>query len=151
MSFQPWAKPDPQSTAGLNSAMVYGQNMQFTVGLNHQVALGNNLQLCINPGVLSDLLGAPASPILSGAMGQRTWREPAVHHRLQRQRHLGTPVSRSDMGPEQVTLNVDQNKPFHDDHVLPDRFGLPGLCHSVRINHRRERPGHCCVIIFQST
>lgn len=49
--------------------MVYGQNVQFTAGLNHQVTLGSNLQLCINPGVLFDLLGAPASPTLSGLWG----------------------------------------------------------------------------------
>lgn len=69
MSFQPWENPDPQSIEGLNSAMVYGENIQFAVGLNHQVALGSNLQLCINPSVLFESLNLPSCQGLSGFWG----------------------------------------------------------------------------------
>ena len=55
--YQPWANPDPQSIAGLNAAMVYGENLAFTTGVNHQIAVGSNLQLCINPGTLVAMMG----------------------------------------------------------------------------------------------
>lgn len=68
-SFQPWANPDPQSVAGLNSAMVYGENIQFCTGVNHQIAVGSNLQLCINPGTLVAMMGGPATSALSDFFG----------------------------------------------------------------------------------
>jgi hypothetical protein len=67
--FQPWANPAPQSVAGLNSAMVYGENIQFCTGVNHQIAVGSNLQLCINPGTLVAMLGGPACSALSDFFG----------------------------------------------------------------------------------
>jgi hypothetical protein len=67
--FQPWANPDPQSVAGLNSAMVYGENIQFATGVNHQIAVGSNLQLCINPGTLVAMLGGPACSALADFFG----------------------------------------------------------------------------------
>jgi hypothetical protein len=67
--YQPWANPDPQSVAGLNSQMVYGENIQFTTGVNHQVAVGSNLQLCVNPGTLVAMLGGPATSALSDFFG----------------------------------------------------------------------------------
>jgi hypothetical protein len=69
MAYTAWQKPDPQSVAGLNSVLVYGENLQVAVGINHQVALGSNLALCINPLVLFDLLGVPGSSTLSGFWG----------------------------------------------------------------------------------
>jgi hypothetical protein len=68
-SFQPWANPDPQSIAGLNSSMVYGENVQFAVGINHQVAVGSNLQLCINPGTFMSEMAGPACAALGGFFG----------------------------------------------------------------------------------
>jgi hypothetical protein len=67
--YQPWVNPDPQSVAGLNSAMVYGENIQFTTGVNHQVAVGSNLQLCVNPGTLTAMLGGPACSALNDFFG----------------------------------------------------------------------------------
>jgi hypothetical protein len=67
--FQPWANPDPQSVAGLNSAMVYGENIQFCTGVNHQIAVGSNVQLCVNPGTLVAMLGGPACSSLSDFFG----------------------------------------------------------------------------------
>jgi len=67
--FQPWANPDPQSVAGLNSQMVYGENIQFCTGVNHQIAVGSNLQLCINPGTLTAMMGGPACSALSDFFG----------------------------------------------------------------------------------
>jgi hypothetical protein len=110
-SFQPWANPDPQSVAGLNSAMVYGENLQFTTGMNHQVALGSNLQLCINPAVLFDLLNLPGSATLAGLWGTGlggnmqftigsnttfTWgRQFDIH-----------------LGPEKIEVNANEHKAF---------------------------------------
>src|ERR1700692_4647356 len=67
--FQPWANPDPQSVAGLTSAMVYGENIQCATGVNHQIAVGSNLQLCINPGTLVAMMGGPACSSLSDFFG----------------------------------------------------------------------------------
>ena len=67
--YQPWANPDPQSIVGLNSAMVYGENIQFVTGVNHQVAVGSNVQVCINPGTLVAMLGGPACSSLSDFFG----------------------------------------------------------------------------------
>jgi hypothetical protein len=110
-SFQPWANPDPQSVAGLNSQMVYGENLQFTAGMNHQVALGSNLQMCINPAVLFDLLNLPGSSTLAGLWGTGlggnmqftigsnatvTWgRQFDIH-----------------MGPEKIEINGNEHKAF---------------------------------------
>lgn len=67
--YQPWPSPDPQSVAGLNSAMVFGENVQCAVGVNHQIAVGSNLQFCINPGTLiSELAGAKCAA-LNGFFG----------------------------------------------------------------------------------
>jgi type VI secretion system secreted protein VgrG len=42
-------EPPPIGVAGLNSVMVFGENLQVAAGLNHQLAVGNNMQICINP------------------------------------------------------------------------------------------------------
>lgn len=47
-SGNPMPHPPPIGVMGLNSVMVYGENLQVATGLNHQLAVGNNLQLCIN-------------------------------------------------------------------------------------------------------
>ena len=67
--FQPWANPDPQSVAGLNSQMVYGENIQFAAGVNHQIAVGSNLQLCVNPGTFISMMGGPACSALNDFFG----------------------------------------------------------------------------------
>jgi hypothetical protein len=62
--------PPPIGVMGLNSVMVYGENLQVATGLNHQLAVGNNLQLCINPlGLMAGVPSLPAAPILTGAVG----------------------------------------------------------------------------------
>jgi hypothetical protein len=67
--FQPWTNPDPQTITGLNSQMVYGENIQFATGLNHQIALGSNLQLCVNPAAMVDGFGIPGSAAFAGLFG----------------------------------------------------------------------------------
>jgi hypothetical protein len=55
---------------GLNSVMVYGENLQVAAGLNHQLAVGNNIQICINPlGLAAGVPGLPAAPALTAALG----------------------------------------------------------------------------------
>ena len=62
--------PRPAAVLGLNSAMVYGQNLQVAMPLNHQIAVGSNLQLCINPaGLAAGVPGLPASAGATGALG----------------------------------------------------------------------------------
>jgi len=68
-SYVPWPKPDPQAIVGLNSVMVYGENMQAAAGLNHQLAVGSNLQVCVNPSVLVEMLKAPGSEVFSMLSG----------------------------------------------------------------------------------
>ena len=66
----PWGKPAPQGVGGLNSIMVYGENLQVAVGLNHQLALGSNIQICINPaGLAAGVPGYTTPPTVSGFLG----------------------------------------------------------------------------------
>jgi hypothetical protein len=69
MAYQPWYNPDLQSIAGLNSAMVFGENIQFATGVNHQIALGSNMQLCVNPGTWFAMMGGPACSALNDFFG----------------------------------------------------------------------------------
>ncbi len=63
-------QPEPTGVPGLNSTMVYGQNLQVAMPLNHQIAVGSNLQLCINPaGLAAGVPGFPASAGATGALG----------------------------------------------------------------------------------
>lgn len=65
-----WPKPTPQGIGGLNSMVVYGENLQIAVGLNHQLALGSNIQICINPaGLAAGIPGTPVNPTVSGFLG----------------------------------------------------------------------------------
>src|SRR5262245_28722006 len=64
----------PQGLLGLNSVVVFGENLQVAVPLNHQLAVGSNLQICINPlglaaGVPTFPAGAVSSGILGGGIG----------------------------------------------------------------------------------
>jgi type VI secretion system secreted protein VgrG len=63
-------EPPPIGVMGLNSTMVFGENLQVAAGLNHQLSLGNNIQLCINPlGMLAGIPGIPGAPALTAALG----------------------------------------------------------------------------------
>jgi hypothetical protein len=63
-------EPPPIGVVGLNSTVVFGENLQVAAGLNHQLALGNNIQICINPlGLIAGVPGVPAAPALTAALG----------------------------------------------------------------------------------
>lgn len=63
-------RPPPGAVSGLNSVMVYGENLQFAVGLNHQLALGSNIQICINPaGLAAGVPGFAAPAAVTGLLG----------------------------------------------------------------------------------
>ncbi|HEY4363521.1 MAG TPA: hypothetical protein VGN17_21320 [Bryobacteraceae bacterium] len=68
-AYTPWPLPDPQAIVGMNSVMVYGENIQVAAGLNHQLAVGSNLQVCVNPAVLVEMLKAPGSELFSVLAG----------------------------------------------------------------------------------
>ena len=70
------ANPNPlgtvhaQGVLGLNSIMVYGENLQVAVGLNHQLAIGGNYQICINPaGLIASVPGTPGCALLAPILG----------------------------------------------------------------------------------
>jgi hypothetical protein len=66
----PWSKPPPEGVVGLNSTMVYGENLEVAVGLNHQLALGSNIQICINPaGLAAGVPGFAAPAAVTGLLG----------------------------------------------------------------------------------
>jgi hypothetical protein len=72
----PWPHPQPQGIVGINSVVVFGENLQAACPTNHQMTLGSNLQLCVNPmglaaGVpgLADPLGKVAALFGSGMGG----------------------------------------------------------------------------------
>ena len=63
------AEPPPLGGLGLNSVMVFGENLQTVAGLNHQLALGSNIQICINPlGMAAGVPGFPGAPAMIAAL-----------------------------------------------------------------------------------
>lgn len=144
-SYQPWPNPDPQSVAGLNIAMVYGENLQFATGLNHQVALGSNLQLCVNPLVLFDLLNMPGSSTLAGMWGSGlggnmqftigsnatfTWgRQFDIH-----------------MGPEKVEYNLDLHTAFG--MAMCCLIGAACLAFSIAYGLCADEDGRASIVIL---
>ena len=67
---QPLGIPSAQGLVGLNSTMVYGENIQTAVGINHQLAVGSNYQICVNPaGLLTGPTSLPGLPIFASALG----------------------------------------------------------------------------------
>jgi hypothetical protein len=66
----PLAHAPPIGIAGLNSIMVYGENLQVAVGLNHQLAIGSNFQICINPaGLLASSGAIPGAAPFAAMLG----------------------------------------------------------------------------------
>jgi hypothetical protein len=62
-------EPPPLGIVGLNSVMVFGENLQTAVGLNHQLAVGSNIQICINPlGMAAGVPGFPGAPAMIAAL-----------------------------------------------------------------------------------
>jgi hypothetical protein len=109
--FVPFTYPDPQSIAGLNNQMVYGENFQFATGLNHQIALGSNLQLCINPVAMLDDLNLPGCAPLTGLLGA------GFGGNLQLTLGTNTTITWGRqftiaMGPENITIDSDKTKPL---------------------------------------
>ncbi len=63
-------QPAPLGVCGLNSVMVFGQNLQVATPLNHQIAVGSNLQLCIDPlGLAAGVPSFPGDQVVTGFMG----------------------------------------------------------------------------------
>lgn len=57
-AFAPWAPPNPQSTFGVNSTVVYGEGSTAIMGPNNSITYGNNAQFCIDPASLAAQQGA---------------------------------------------------------------------------------------------
>lgn len=146
--YQPWANPDPQSVAGLNSAMVYGQNIQCAVGVNHAVTVGSNIQICINPGTFIAMMGGPAAAALTsffgaGGLGGNT------------QFTLGTNTTINwgqqyelDMGPEKVTYTADTPA----SKALCAAIGAVCIAYAIAFGADPDENGRATtVLIFQET
>jgi hypothetical protein len=150
MPFQPWANPDPQSIAGLNSQMVYGENVQFATGVNHQIAVGSNLQLCINPGTLIALLEGPACSSLADFFGAG-----GLGGNLQFTIGTNTTVNwgrqfQVNMGGETITYDASQQTPTSKAMCAV----IGGLCIAYSIAYGActdENTRAAIVIVFQLT
>jgi type VI secretion system secreted protein VgrG len=67
--FNPMAHTPPAGVPGVNSIMVYGENLQVAVGINNQLAIGSNLQICVNPAAIASSLGLETPQLISGLVG----------------------------------------------------------------------------------
>jgi hypothetical protein len=68
-SYHPFGTVKPSGIPGLNSVMVYGENLQAVLGVNHQYAVGSNLQMCLNPVALAKAAGLVPPPIFEAMLG----------------------------------------------------------------------------------
>jgi hypothetical protein len=148
--FQPWANPDPQSVAGLNSAMVYGENIQFTTGVNHQIAVGSNLQLCVNPGTLAAMMGGPACSSLSdffgaGGLGGNTQFTIGTNTVINWGRQYQVNV-----GGETITYDASQQTPASK--KLCAIIGASCIAYSIAYGACSDEDGRAAIVIlFQVT
>lgn len=148
--YQPWVNPDPQSVAGLNSAMVYGENIQFTTGVNHQVAVGSNLQLCINPGTLTAMLGGPACSALNDFFGAG-----GLGGNLQFTIGTNTQINWGrqymiNMGGETIQYDTSQQTPASK--TLCAIIGATCIAYSVAYGACPDEDGRAAIVIlFQIT
>jgi type VI secretion system secreted protein VgrG len=66
----PMPEPPPQRILGMNSVVVFGNNMQAALGLNHQLAFGSNMQICINPlGLAAGIPGCRIPEVIQSVLG----------------------------------------------------------------------------------
>jgi hypothetical protein len=148
--FQPWANPDPQSVAGLNSQMVYGENIQFCTGVNHQIAVGSNLQLCINPGTLTAMMGGPACSALSdffgaGGLGGNTQFTIGTNTVINWGRQYQV-----NMGGE--TITYDANQQTAASKILCAIIGACCIAYSLAYGACSDEDGRAAIVIlFQVT
>jgi hypothetical protein len=144
--FQPWANPDPQSVAGLNSQMVYGENIQFCTGVNHQIAVGSNLQLCINPGTLTAMMGGPACSALSDFFGAG-----GLGGNLQFTIGTNTQINWGrqymiNMGGETIQYDTSQQTPASK--TLCAIIGATCIAYSVAYGACADEDGRAAIVIF---
>jgi type VI secretion system secreted protein VgrG len=59
----PWPHPQPQGIVGINSVVVFGENLQVACPANHQMTLGSNVQICVNPMGLAAGVPGLADPV----------------------------------------------------------------------------------------
>lgn len=149
-SFQPWANPDPQSIVGLNSAMIYGENIQFCTGVNHQIAVGSNMQLCVNPGTLISMLGGPATSALADFFGSS-----GLGGNLQFTIGTNTTINwgrqyQVNMGGETITYESTQQSTAAK--VLCAIIGAVAIAYSIAYGACSDEDGRATiVIVFQIT
>lgn len=148
--YQPWANPDPQSVAGLNSQMVYGENIQFCAGVNHQIAVGSNLQLCVNPGTLTAMMGGPACSALNdffgaGGLGGNTQFTIGTNTVINWGRQYQV-----NMGGETITYEANQQTAASK--ILCAVIGAACIAYSIAYGAREDEDGRAeIVILFQVT
>ena len=145
--YTPWQSPDPQAIVGMNSVMVYGENIQVAAGLNHQIALGSNLQLCINPAVLVELLGAPGSEVFSQLAGS------GLGGNMQFTIGSSTNVVWGrqftiNLGPQEFKMDNDNERPLSK--LFCTLIGVTAIAHAIAYGIIRDEDNKATeVIIFQ--
>lgn len=68
-AWNPLTHTPPAGVPGVNSIMVYGENLQVAVGINNQMTIGSNLQICVNPVAVASALGLETPQLISGFLG----------------------------------------------------------------------------------
>jgi hypothetical protein len=111
MANVPWGVPQPAAVGGLNSIMVYGENLQVAVGLNHQLAVGSNVQICVNPAAIEELLNVPPSQTFVAMCGS------GLGGNMQFTVGSSTNVVwgrqfQINVGPEPITRNFNERHPL---------------------------------------
>jgi hypothetical protein len=114
----PVPEPPPQGILGLNSVMVYGQNMQAATGLNHQLAVGNNIQICVNPfGLAAGVTGTELPQLLAAVLGAGMGGNMQLTFGANASVTVGQAFE-INIGPPKV--QVDARYAGGDDHTNPD-------------------------------
>jgi type VI secretion system secreted protein VgrG len=68
-AYHPWGTVKPAGVPGLNSVMVYGENLSAVLGVNHQLTVGSNLQFCFNPTAIAKACGLKPASIVEAFAG----------------------------------------------------------------------------------
>jgi hypothetical protein len=145
--YTPWQSPDPQAIVGMNSVMVYGENIQVAAGLNHQIALGSNLQLCINPAVLVELLGAPGSEVFSQLCGSGLGGNMQFTIGSSANVVWGRQFT-INLGPEEFKMDNDHERPLSK--LLCSLIGVAAIAHAIAYGIISDEDQKATeVIIFQ--
>ncbi len=149
MANTPWQVPQPQAIGGLNSVMVYGENLQVAVGLNHQIALGSNVQICINPMALVEMLDSPATGVFQTMLGSGLGGNMQFTIGSSANVVWGRQFT-INMGPQEFKVEASAEKPLSK--LLCIMIGAAAVIHGIAYGCITDDNGRATeVVIFQIT